>query len=31
MRGTYQMRRPGDHTFDAVIAPFVLAPPYSLN
>jgi ApaG protein len=31
MRGSYQMQRPSGRTFDAVIAPFVLALPYSLN
>jgi ApaG protein len=31
MRGTYQMCRPDGETFDAVIAPFVLALPHSLN
>ncbi len=31
MRGTYQMQRPGGEMFDAVIAPFVLALPYTLN
>jgi ApaG protein len=31
MRGTYQMQRPGGRLFDAVIAPFLLALPHSLN
>ena len=31
MRGTYQMYRPDGSAFDATIAPFVLALPYSLN
>ncbi len=31
MRGTYQMYRPDGRMFDAVIAPFVLAQPHSLN
>jgi ApaG protein len=31
MRGTYQMYRPDGRMFDAVIAPFLLALPYSLN
>jgi ApaG protein len=31
MRGTYQMFRPDGRQFDATIAPFVLALPYSLN
>jgi ApaG protein len=31
MRGTYQMHRPTGETFDAAIAPFVLALPYTLN
>jgi ApaG protein len=31
MRGTYQMHRPDGSTFDATIAPFALALPYSLN
>jgi ApaG protein len=31
MRGTYQMQRPDGSMFDAVIAPFALALPYSLN
>jgi ApaG protein len=31
MRGTYQMHRPDGALFDATIAPFVLALPYSLN
>ena len=31
MRGTYQMHRPDGQMFDAAIAPFVLALPYSLN
>jgi ApaG protein len=31
MRGTYQMVREGGVTFDATIAPFDLALPYSLN
>jgi ApaG protein len=31
MRGTYQMHRPDGTQFDAVIAPFALALPYSLN
>ncbi len=31
MRGTYQMHRPDGAAFDAAIAPFVLALPYSLN
>ncbi|MFO0553233.1 MAG: Co2+/Mg2+ efflux protein ApaG [Polyangiaceae bacterium] len=31
MRGTYQMRRPSGDEFDAVIAPFDLTLPYSLN
>jgi ApaG protein len=31
MRGTYQMHRPDGRGFDAVIAPFLLALPHSLN
>lgn len=31
MRGSYQMDRPDGRTFDAVIAPFELNLPYSLN
>ena len=31
MRGEYQMHRPNGRVFDAVIAPFLLALPYSLN
>lgn len=31
MRGTYQMHRPDGRQFDAAIAPFALALPYSLN
>jgi ApaG protein len=31
MRGTYQMRRADGTTFDATIAPFALALPYSIN
>ena len=31
MRGTYQMHRPDGRQFDATIAPFALALPYSLN
>ncbi len=31
MRGTYQMNRPDGSEFDAEIAPFALALPYSLN
>jgi ApaG protein len=31
MKGTYQMHRPDGSTFDAAIAPFPLALPYSLN
>lgn len=31
MRGTYQMYRPDGTMFDAEIAPFELAMPYSLN
>jgi ApaG protein len=31
MQGTYQMRRPDGQQFDAVIARFDLALPYSLN
>ncbi|HSO00648.1 MAG TPA: Co2+/Mg2+ efflux protein ApaG [Candidatus Nanopelagicales bacterium] len=31
MRGTYQMHRPDGAIFDAEIAPFDLAMPYSLN
>lgn len=31
MRGTYQMVRPDGRGFDAVIAPFLLALPHSLN
>lgn len=31
MKGTYQMHRPDGSTFDAAIAPFALALPYSLN
>jgi len=31
MRGTYQMHRPDGRAFDATIAPFALALPYSLN
>jgi ApaG protein len=31
MRGTYQMIRPDGRGFDALIAPFLLALPHSLN
>lgn len=31
MHGTYQMVRPDGRGFDAVIAPFLLALPHSLN
>jgi ApaG protein len=31
MRGTYQMQRPDNRLFDAVIAPFLLAMPHSMN
>jgi ApaG protein len=31
MRGSYEMQRPTGRTFNAVIAPFALALPYSLN
>jgi ApaG protein len=31
MRGTYQMHRPDGTSFDATIATFALALPYSLN
>ena len=31
MHGTYQMHRPDGRAFDAEIAPFALALPYSLN
>lgn len=31
MKGTYGMVRPDGERFDAVIAPFVLMPPYLLN
>jgi ApaG protein len=31
MRGTYQMHRPDGRMFDAIIAPFQLALPHSLN
>ena len=31
MHGTYQMVRPDGRMFDAVIAPFLLAVPHSLN
>jgi ApaG protein len=31
MRGSYQMIRPDGATFDATIAPFLLALPHSLN
>jgi ApaG protein len=31
MRGTYQMHRESGQVFDAVIAPFLLALPHSLN
>lgn len=31
MRGTYQMHRPDGAMFDATIAPFALALPYTLN
>ena len=31
MRGTYQMVRPDSRTFDAEIAPFVLALPHAVN
>ena len=31
MRGSYLMQRPNGRVFDAVIAPFVLAQPHSLN
>jgi len=31
MRGSYLMQRPNGRVFDAVIAPFALAQPHSLN
>jgi ApaG protein len=31
MRGTYQMHRSNGRVFDAIIAPFLLALPHSLN
>ncbi|MFT5354169.1 MAG: ApaG protein [Polyangiales bacterium] len=31
MHGTYQMERPDGSEFDAEVAPFALAMPYSLN
>ena len=31
MRGTYQMQRTDGSSFDATIAPFALALPYTLN
>ncbi len=31
MQGSYQMHRPDGRSFDAVIAPFALALPHSLN
>ena len=31
MQGSYQMQRPNGRLFDAAIAPFLLARPYSLN
>jgi ApaG protein len=31
MEGTYQMQGPGEETFDAVIAPFFLSEPHSIN
>jgi ApaG protein len=31
MRGEYEMHRPDGSTFDAEIAPFALALPYSIN
>jgi ApaG protein len=31
MRGTYQMHRESGQVFDALIAPFLLALPHSLN
>jgi ApaG protein len=31
MRGTYQMHRSDGRVFDAIIAPFLLALPHSLN
>ena len=31
MRGSYQMYRPDGRMFDAMIAPFLLALPHSLN
>lgn len=31
MRGSYEMQRPSGRVFEATIAPFVLAMPYSLN
>jgi ApaG protein len=31
MHGTYQMHRPDGRSFDATIAPFLLALPHSLN
>ncbi|HZU83630.1 MAG TPA: Co2+/Mg2+ efflux protein ApaG [Polyangiaceae bacterium] len=31
MHGSYQMQRPSGRMFDAVIAPFLLALPHSLN
>ena len=31
MRGSYEMQRPNGSAFQAMIAPFVLAQPHSLN
>jgi ApaG protein len=31
MRGTYRMQSADGSTFDAVIAPFLLSPPFALN
>ncbi len=31
MRGTYEMHRPDGSSFEAMIAPFALSLPYSLN
>jgi ApaG protein len=31
LRGSYQMQRANGRGFDAIMAPFRLAPPYSMN
>jgi ApaG protein len=31
LRGTYLLQRPNGHPVEAIISPFKLAPPYSVN